>query len=98
MQGESRARNKACKYGNAQRQTTILGYAMKKYSINISGHATSISLEEPFWQALNDIAKKQGKSLNQIITEIDKRRSESNLSAAVRVFILNYLQEELSNK
>ena len=63
---------------------------MKKLSINISGHLTSLSLEEEFVAALRRIAADQGKSIAQIIREIDASRDDNktNLSSAVRVWIL----------
>ena len=62
---------------------------MKKISVSLSGHQTSISLEEEFIDALNKIAKSENRSVASIIQEIDSVRSpESNLSSAVRVWIL----------
>lgn len=66
---------------------------MKKRSVNILGHATSVTLEEEFWTALKEIAQTQGKSINLMIAEIDKNRS-GNLSSAIRVFILQELQTQ----
>ena len=62
---------------------------MKKRSVKIGGHATSISLEEPFWEALKELADEQEKALNQLIAEIDEGRSDTNLSSALRVYVLN---------
>ena len=62
-----------------------------KRSILISGHATSVSLELEFWEALKQIALIEKKSVNQIISEIDETR-KSNLSSAIRVYVLGKLQ------
>lgn len=62
---------------------------MKKYSVKIAGHPTSISLEEPFWDALKKIAADKETTLSALITEIDKNRAEPNLSSALRVYILS---------
>jgi len=63
---------------------------MKKISVSLSGHQTSISLEDEFVVALNKIAKSENRSVASIIQEIDSVRSpESNLSSAVRVWILH---------
>lgn len=59
-----------------------------KHSVRIAGHATSISLEAPFWAALQDIAAHRHVSLNALLAEIDARRG-GNLSSAVRVFVLD---------
>ena len=68
---------------------------MRKRSVNIMGHATSITMEEEFWQALKAIAQRQGQSLNKLIADIDKARAgDGNLSSAIRVFVLKTLTEE----
>ncbi|MGB0575489.1 MAG: ribbon-helix-helix domain-containing protein [Alphaproteobacteria bacterium] len=63
-----------------------------KRSVVVAGHQTSISLEEPFWEALVKIAKSEDVSLNSLITQIDRDR-QGNLSSALRVFVLKSLQE-----
>ena len=45
---------------------------VRKRSVLIDGHATSISLEEAFWAALADAAKGRGLSINRLIAEIDR--------------------------
>ena len=70
---------------------------MKKRSVNIHGHQTSISLEEEFWSALKDLADQQDLSINKIIAKIDDERApENNLSSAIRIYILNYIRKERS--
>jgi predicted DNA-binding ribbon-helix-helix protein len=64
---------------------------IRKRSVTIAGHATSVSLEEAFWNGLKDIANRRGLSLNAMISDIDAERSPSdpgNLSSAIRVFVL----------
>jgi predicted DNA-binding ribbon-helix-helix protein len=63
---------------------------MKKRSIKISGHATSISMENEFWQSLTEIAAAQKKSISTLITDIDKTRTQQNLSSAIRLFVLRH--------
>lgn len=66
---------------------------MKKRSINVSGHATSITLEDEFWDELKSCAAKDGVSLNALVEKIDRERpSESNLSSAIRVYLLQQLK------
>lgn len=64
---------------------------IKKRSVDIAGHKTSVSLEAPFWDALTAIAQSQNISINQLIAEIDKDRT-SNLSSALRVYVLKDVQ------
>jgi predicted DNA-binding ribbon-helix-helix protein len=60
----------------------------EKRSFNIAGHRTSISLELPFWEALRDLAARDGLSMAQLVARIDEARGRTNLSSAVRVHIL----------
>ncbi|QQP90960.1 ribbon-helix-helix domain-containing protein [Skermanella sp. TT6] len=61
--------------------------AIRKRSVTIAGHSTSVSLEAAFWDALKDIAASRGVSVNGLIEQIDEGRS-GNLSSAIRVFVL----------
>ena len=61
--------------------------AIKKRSITISGHRTSITLEDIFWQALKDIAREKGVTLASLIRDIDAGRT-GNLSSALRTFAM----------
>ena len=70
---------------------------MKKHSVLICGHATSISLEEPFWTVLKQIAKENECSLAQLITKIDANR-DTNLSSALRISVVMYLQDKVKNQ
>ncbi|HXQ67865.1 MAG TPA: ribbon-helix-helix domain-containing protein [Alphaproteobacteria bacterium] len=61
--------------------------SLRKRSVTIAGHRTSVSLEAPFWSALKEMAAERGISLNALIEEIDRGRA-GNLSSAIRVFVL----------
>lgn len=67
---------------------------VKKRSVVVGGHRTSISLEQAFWEALQQVASGQGKTINQMVSDIDAERS-GNLSSAIRVFILDRAKEGL---
>lgn len=60
---------------------------LRKHSVVIAGHRTSISLEAAFWDALRSIAAADGRSIAALIADIDRRRT-GNLSGAIRVFVL----------
>ena len=66
---------------------------MKKRSVNIHGHQTSLSMEEEFWSALRDIAEKENLSINKIIAKIDDESDNNNLSSSIRIYVLNTLTE-----
>jgi predicted DNA-binding ribbon-helix-helix protein len=66
--------------------------AHNKHSLTIARHRTSVSLEDEFWNALNNIARSDGKSAAALIAEIDKRRPtmqtrQPSLSAAIRLYV-----------
>ena len=74
---------------------------MRKRSITINGHQTSISLEDEFWQELAAIARSRGLSLNALVTEIDRVRSgprgkDANLSSTLRVYVLKQVKRKIS--
>jgi predicted DNA-binding ribbon-helix-helix protein len=65
--------------------------AVRKRSVVLAGHRTSISLEAEFWQELRAVAGGRGISVNTLVATIDAARSPggaANLSSALRVFIL----------
>jgi predicted DNA-binding ribbon-helix-helix protein len=66
-----------------------------KRSITIARHRTSISLEDAFWQALSRLAKADGRSVADLVSEIDRQRetsrSKTSLSAAIRLYVLKRL-------
>ena len=67
---------------------------MRKISVIIANrHSTSICLEEEFYDALKDIANQKGLCVNALVTEIDASRTDDNLSSAIRVYILKYIQD-----
>ena len=68
---------------------------MRKRSVTIHGHRTSISLEEPFWIAFNDIARVRQQSLASLVQMIDRKRV-GGLSSAIRVFVLAELRHQLA--
>ena len=60
-------------------------------SFRVAGHQTSLSMERIFWDELRRIAQEEGRSMTDVISEIDARRS-GGLSRAVRVYILKRLR------
>lgn len=63
---------------------------MIKKSFTLLGHATSIRLEAPFWDALNVIAAQQSKTLTALIAQADSHRHDKNLASHLRVMVLDY--------
>ena len=63
-----------------------------KRSVVVSGHKTSISLEEPFWRALRELATARGLSVSALISSIARKRGQGNLSSALRVAVLEHFR------
>lgn len=67
---------------------------IRKHSATLHGHRTSITLEDVFWEELKLIADSRQISLASLIAEIDDQRAaESNLSSALRVYVLNWIKQ-----
>lgn len=79
-----------------------------KRSITIARHRTSISVEDAFWEALCAFAEGDGRSVADLVGEIDKGRggarptetsssdtglSETSLSAAIRLYVLERMRK-----
>ena len=63
-------------------------------NITLADRRTSIRLEPEMWDALSEICARESRSLHDICTQIDRERTQSGLTAAVRVFILNYFRQK----
>ncbi len=68
---------------------------LKKRSVRIAGHETSITLEDAFWDSLRDIALENNVSVSALITEIDDG-AQGNLSSAIRLYVLQHLLGKLA--
>lgn len=66
---------------------------IKKRSLVIAGHSTSISLEQEFWDELTRIATARDISIAALVRDVDTKRPRTNLSSALRVYILNELKK-----
>lgn len=67
-----------------------------KRSIVIEGHKTSISIEDIFWNSLKEIARDRGMTLSKLVASIDAGRvSGSNLSSAIRVYVLDRFRSQV---
>jgi len=69
---------------------------IRKRSVIVAGHKTSVSLEAPFWEEIAAIARSRGQSIGALVSEIDGRR-EGNLSSALRLFVLDELRRRVGS-
>ncbi|HEY4136735.1 MAG TPA: ribbon-helix-helix domain-containing protein [Alphaproteobacteria bacterium] len=70
---------------------------LRKRSVLIAGHKTSVSLEGAFWDELRDAAAERDMPLSRLIEEIDTARG-GNLSSAIRLFVLDRLRRKAETK
>ena len=68
-----------------------------KRSIVIAGHKTSVSLEDAFWKGLKEIAGGRDMTLSDLVAAIDSERQHGNLSSAIRLFVLDFYRNQLSD-
>ena len=66
------------------------GSTLVNRNVTVAGHRTSIRLEPAMWEALRQICEREHKPCNELVTEIDRQRVESSLTAAIRVYLLRY--------
>ena len=70
--------------------------SVKKRSIVVGGHKTSISLEDTFWICLKEIARERATTGPKLICMIDAERNGGNLSSAVRIFVLDHYSNNVA--
>jgi len=66
-------------------------------SMTIDGRKTSVSVESAFWSELKEIAHVQCVTLSSLIGAIDATRKQGNLSSAIRIFVLEHLQNKVAH-
>jgi predicted DNA-binding ribbon-helix-helix protein len=67
---------------------------LRKRSLTIAGHRTSLALEQEFWDGLEAMAAASSKSLPALIRDIDEERDNANLSSAIRIAIVRWYRDE----
>jgi predicted DNA-binding ribbon-helix-helix protein len=64
--------------------------SVRKRSLVIASHKTSVSLEDAFWQAFKEIAVQRHMTISDLAGMIDSKRQHRNLSSAIRMFVLDF--------
>ena len=64
---------------------------MKKRSISIAGHRTSIALEDEFWILVQKISIEMDLSMPKLLELIENQKKSNNLASAIRLYVLDYL-------
>lgn len=66
-------------------------------SITVNGRRTSIRMERSIWHALDEVSAREQCRVRDLIALIDRSRGENGLTAALRVFVVNYLRSLLGS-
>lgn len=61
-------------------------------NVTLRGQRTSIRIRDSEWEAVLEIASREGRTVSEIIEEIDRRRGDACLAAAIRVFAIAYFR------
>jgi len=64
--------------------------SVRKRSLVIARHKTSVSLEDAFWGALKEIAVQRHMTVSKLVGTIESKRQHANLSSAIRLFVLDF--------
>jgi predicted DNA-binding ribbon-helix-helix protein len=67
--------------------------AVLKRDIYVSGRHTGVSLEDAFWDALQNIAVARGTTRLDLVAQVGKRK-HANLSSALRLFVVSYYRRQ----
>ena len=67
---------------------------VQKRSVVVAGHKTSVSLEREFWEGLKEISRLRNSSLVETLDDIANKRTEGNLSSAIRLFVLDHYRTQ----
>ncbi|KPF85561.1 hypothetical protein IP70_12055 [alpha proteobacterium AAP38] len=60
-------------------------------NVVVLGKRTSLRMEPEMWDALSDVAVREGHNVHDICTRIvEKKPAAASLTAAIRVFLVNY--------
>ena len=78
------------RYESSRVRMTPVHLVVKKRSVVVGGRKTSVSLENEFWEELRDIAQSRQMPLSALLAIIKTEYQKSNLSSAIRVFVLNH--------
>jgi len=78
--------------------STPIKSLIAKRSIVIGKHKTSVSLEDAFWSSLKEIADKRTMTPSKLVAHIDSQRRGTNLSSAIRLFVLDHFRSFIVEK
>lgn len=67
-------------------------------NVTVGSHRTSIRLEPAMWEALHQVCRREGKTLHELVTSIERERAQSSLTAAIRVYVMTYYKDAATDE
>lgn len=67
-------------------------------NVTVGSHRTSIRLEPAMWEALHQICRRENKTIHELVTEIERTRAQSSLTAAIRVYVMTYYKDAATDE
>jgi predicted DNA-binding ribbon-helix-helix protein len=71
---------------------------VRKWKVRVGTHVTGVSMEKPFWDGLNEIARERELTLSNLLADINKHRRHANFSAVIRLFVLDHYRRLAEEK
>jgi len=72
--------------------------SVRKRSILVNRHKTSVSLEDAFWDEVRAIARARNMTLSDFVSDVERGRRAGNLSSALRLVVLETLQARVGER
>jgi predicted DNA-binding ribbon-helix-helix protein len=77
-------------------KSPVIKCSVARRSVAIAGNNTSVTLEDAFWTALKEIVASREMTLSNLVAAINNERRHSNLSSAIRLFVLGFYRDQIS--
>jgi predicted DNA-binding ribbon-helix-helix protein len=77
-------------------KSPVIKRSVARRSVAIAGNNTSVTLEDAFWTALKELVASREMTLSNLVAAINNERRHSNLSSAIRLFVLGFYRDQIS--
>ncbi len=75
----------------------LLESVLESRNVTVSGRRTSMRLEPDMWDALAEICRREGMTMNQLCSRIDEMRRGGSLTSATRVYVMRYFRRRAAD-
>jgi predicted DNA-binding ribbon-helix-helix protein len=80
-------------YSRVAKERVAMSSTLVSRNVTVAGHRTSMRLEPAMWDALGEISRRERQSIHDLCTVVDARRTASSLTAALRIFLVDYFRQ-----